>query len=291
MKKLGLGKRTLACVVSAATLLTGTTALSALTQTTGLTASAASYDNYAKLLQYSMYFYDANMCGDQVGETGLMEWRDDCHTSDAVTGGFHDAGDHVKFGLPAGYTASTLGWGYYEFKDSYDSLGQTAHLRTITDYFAQYFKDCTTLSGGSVSSFIYQIGNGDQDHAVWCAPEVQDASSRQVYTTTNSASDIAAEYAAALAVNYINFGNAEDLTYAKALYEFSIKYNSTADEGTSAFYNSYDYYDDQAWAAGWLYLATNDSTYKTFLNTFMNTSGQGKSGQSGCQWGIYSPMS
>ena len=108
MKKLGIGKRALACIVSAATLLTGTTALSALTQTTGLTASAASYDNYAKLLQYSMYFYDANMCGDQVGETGQMEWRDDCHTSDAVTGGFHDAGDHVKFGLPAGYTASTL---------------------------------------------------------------------------------------------------------------------------------------------------------------------------------------
>lgn len=291
MKKLGIGKRALACIVSAATLLTGTTALSALTQTTGLTASAASYDNYAKLLQYSMYFYDANMCGDQVGETGQMEWRDDCHTSDAVTGGFHDAGDHVKFGLPAGYTASTLGWGYYEFKDSYDSLGQTAHLKTITDYFAKYFKDCTTLSGGTVTSFIYQVGNGDQDHAVWCAPEVQDASSRQVYTTTNSASDIAAEYAAALAANYINFGNAEDLTYAKALYEFSIKYNSTADEGTTAFYNSYDYYDDQAWAAGWLYLATNDSTYKTFLNTFMEASNQGKSGQSGCKWGIYSPLS
>lgn len=277
MKKLGLGKRTLACVVSAATLLTGTTALSALVRTTGMTASAASYDNYAKLLQYSMYFYDANMCGDQVGETGQMEWRDDCHTSDAVTGGFHDAGDHVKFGLPAGYTASTLGWGYYEFKDSYDSLGQTAHLKTITDYFAKYFKDCTTLSGDSVSSFIYQIGNGDQDHAVWCAPEVQDASSRQVYKTTNSASDIAAEYAAALAVNYLNFGNEEDLTYAKALYKFSKQYNSIANDGTSGFYASEDYEDDQAWAAGFLYLATNDSSYKSDMDTYFSTGNR--------QWG------
>lgn len=25
-------------------------------------------DNYAKLLQYSLYFYDANMCGDKVGK-------------------------------------------------------------------------------------------------------------------------------------------------------------------------------------------------------------------------------
>ena len=288
MKKLGLGKRVLACAVSAASLLTGTTALSAVAQ---LSASAASTDNYAKLLQYSMYFYDANMCGDQVENAGQMTWRGNCHTNDAVKGGFHDAGDHVKFGLPAGYTASTLGWGYYEFKDSYDALGQTSHLRTITDYFAQYFKDCTTLSNGTVTNFVYQVGNADQDHAEWCAPEDQSDASRQVYQTSNGASDIAAEYAAALAVNYINFGNAEDLSYAKALYEFSIKYNKAAEDGIGEFYRSYDYYDDQAWAAGWLYLATKDNTYKTFLNTFMNASNQGKSGSSGCQWGVYSPMS
>ena len=27
--------------------------------------------NFAKLLQYSLYFYDANMCGDKVSETSL----------------------------------------------------------------------------------------------------------------------------------------------------------------------------------------------------------------------------
>ena len=66
MKKLGLGKRVLACAASAATLLTGTTALSGLTTLGSMAASAASYDNYAKLLQYSMYFYDGNMCGSDV---------------------------------------------------------------------------------------------------------------------------------------------------------------------------------------------------------------------------------
>lgn len=291
MKKHKFGKRLLACVVSAATILTGTTILSAMTKTTGVTASAASYDNYAKLLQYSLYFYDANMCGADVGETSQLEWRDDCHTEDAVTGGFHDAGDHVKFGLPAGYSASTLGWSYYEYSDAFDSLGQTSHLKTITDHFCQYFKDCTTLSGNTVTNFCYQIGDGDADHAVWCAPEVQDASTRKAYYTTNGASDIAAAYAAALAVNYINFGNQEDLTYAKALYDFSLQYNTCATDGPNSFYQSYDYYDDQAWAAGWLYLATKDDTYKNFLNTFMTTSNKGSSGQSGCQWGVYSTMS
>ena len=58
--------------------------------------------NYAKLLQESLYFYDANMCGSDVGERSAFSWRDDCHTSDSVvidgetidvSGGYHDAGD------------------------------------------------------------------------------------------------------------------------------------------------------------------------------------------------------
>ena len=292
MKKIGLGKRVLACVASAATLLTGTTALSAVgMQVQTLTASAASYDNYAKLLQYTMYFYDGNMCGSDVGSASQFTWRDNCHTADEVDGGYHDAGDHVKFGLPAGYTASTLGWGYYEYKDSYDALGQTAHLKALTDRFCDFFKASTKLNGNDVSSICYQVGKGKEDHNAWCSPESQtDQSLRTAYWTSDDASDIAAEYAAALAANYVNFGNAEDLTYAKALYNYSIRTNKAECSAATEFYGSYDYYDDQAWAAGWLYLATGDSSYQTFLNTFMNTSGAGKSGQAGCQWGVYSPM-
>ena len=291
MKKLGLGKRVLACAASAATLLTGTTALSGLTTLGSMAASAASYDNYAKLLQYSMYFYDGNMCGSDVGSASQFDWRDNCHGSDEVDGGFHDAGDHVKFGLPAGYTASTLGWGYYEFKDSYDALGQTAHLQALTNRFCDFFKASTKLSGDTVTSFCYQVGVGQADHDVWCSPESQnDQSLRTAYWTSDDASDIAAEYAAALAVNYINFGNAEDLKYAKALYNYSIKTNKANCPEAENFYRSYDYYDDQAWAAGWLYLATKDSTYSSFLDKFMNDTNAGKSGQSGCKWGVYSTM-
>ena len=131
MSKLKFSKRLAASLIAAATI--GSSGV--LTSLSYLPVRAADTDNYAKLLQYSMYFYDGNMCGSEVGETSAFDWRDDCHTGDEVVGGFHDAGDHVKFGLPAGYSASMLGWGYYEFKDSYDSLGQTAHLKKITDYF------------------------------------------------------------------------------------------------------------------------------------------------------------
>jgi len=259
-----------------------------------MNASAASNDNYAKLLQYSLYFYDANMCGSSVNSDSQMTWRSNCHTGDEADGGFHDAGDHAMFGLPQGYSASTIGWSYYEFKDAYDSLGQTAHFKTISDHFCSFFKASTKLSGDNVTSFCYQKGSGKEDHAYWGTPETQ-SNTRKQYWTSNGASDIAAEYAAALAVNYINFGNADDLKYAKALFKFSTQYNQCAIDGPvengEEFYKSYDYYDDQAWAAGWLYKATNDNTYKSFLETFMNSTNKGASGNSGCQWGVYSPMS
>ena len=98
-----LGKRLIAGIMSTALLASSVAFTAAPT-----TVVAADNDNYAKLLQYSLYFYDANMCGDVSG--CAFSWRGNCHTSDDVVGGFHDAGDHVMFGLPQGYAASTLGW-------------------------------------------------------------------------------------------------------------------------------------------------------------------------------------
>ncbi len=229
-----------------------------------VTTNAAGSDDYAKILQYSLYFYDANMCGDKVGETSGMTWRDDCHTGDEVKGGFHDAGDHAMFGLPQGYTASVLGWSYYEFKDGYNKSGQAEHLKVITDYFCDFFKASTKLNGDSVSSFLYQKEDGNKDHDYWGTPENQEnvQGRRKMYWTSSGASDIAADYAAALALNYINFGNSEDLKYAEALYKFSTQYNQVATDGPTGFYNSSGCQDEQANAAGWLYIATGNESYK-----------------------------
>ena len=222
-----------------------------------LNANAADNDNYAKLLQYSLYFYDANMCGDT--SKGGMSWRSNCHMNDEVPGGFHDAGDHAMFGLPQGYTASTLGWAYYEFPDAFTATGQDAHLKVITDHFCDFFKRSTKLSGGNVTNFLYQKGDGNEDHSYWGPPEKQ--GSRKMFWTSNGASDIAAEYSAALAANYVNFHNKDDLTYAEALYKFSKQNNRVTDEGPKGFYNSNGPADEQAWAAGWLYLATKNQSY------------------------------
>lgn len=232
--------------------------------TTGFTATAEDLglDNYAKLLQYSLYFFDANMCGSQVGETNAFSWRDDCHTGDAVEGGFHDAGDAIKCGLTAGFTASSLGWTYYEYQDQFEKTGTAEHYQIIMDYFCDFFKASTTLSNGEVTSFVYEMGNDGSDHSTWCAPETMwDRGTSETYSTTNGASNVAAQYAAALAQNYMISGNEEDLTYATALYNFAAKYRTmTYDEST---YSDKDVQDDISWAAGWMYLATGEDAYLT----------------------------
>ncbi len=234
---------------------------------------AASSVNYGKALQYALHFYDANMCGRQVGEQSKLSWRGDCHTYDAyaqtpygklnLSGGFHDAGDHVKFGLPAAYSATMLGWSYYEFKDAFTKTGQADHLKTITNYFCDYFRRCTVMSGSSVTAFCYQVGNGDTDHAQWCTPESQYLARPAYFATPdNPCTDVVAETAAALAMNYLNFGNSNDLKYAKALYEFA-KSNKKANHQSQSYYQGTSYLDDLALASIILYKATGTDSYKS----------------------------
>ncbi len=240
------------------------------------TKSTKVTEDYARLLQYSLYFYDANMCGDEVTENSVYSWRNDCHTDDAVVGGFHDAGDHAMFGLPQGFTASTLGWTYNEYKTTFDSLGLTNHYKLIMKEFCDFFVKSTKMSNGSVSDLLLDKGNADTDHSYWGSPEAQSQGQRGglVWANSdNSGGNIAAEYAAALASYYLNFPNDSNsstyLEYAKALYNYSsVKTNPRS---ISGIYYDDNITDEQAWAAAWLYLATNEESYKNDCKNKLNS--------------------
>ncbi len=276
---------------------------------TELTASAAETDyNYAKLLQYSMYFYDANMCGDQVDENTQYTWRGDCHTYDAqvpmqpitdgvgtnlsqsfmdkyadvldpdgdgyidVAGGMHDAGDHVEFGMPENYSAAALGWGYYEFRDSYVKTGQDGHIETILRYFNDYLMKCTFRDAdGTVIAHCYQVGDGDIDHAYWNSPEVDEMARPAFFLTAEKPqTDYVVSAAGSLAINYLNFKDTDpeyaekSLDYAKALWKFAndnpLELSDNAD-GPKQYYGSSKWEDDYCWAAAWLFLCTEDKSY------------------------------
>ena len=237
--------------------------------------------NYAKLLQYSLYFYDANMCGPQVNANCSLTWRGNCHANDRtavqysgrtidISGGFHDAGDHDKFGLPQGYTASILGIGYYEYKDAFVETGQSDHFKKIMDHFCDYFVRCTVYNGsGNVEAFCYQVGDG-ASHSQWKAPEVENIPRPGYFATSSTpATDQVSAAISALAIHYVNFGNTEYLDCAKKLFAFA-KANSKAKQNSQGgeFYNSSAWQDEYCLAAAWLFKATNDQQYKTEYNAY-----------------------
>ncbi len=282
-----------------------------------------SYDdvevNFAKGLQYSLYFYDANKCGEGIAG-GNLEWRGDCHTEDyhiplinatlesADTkigtnmseefiekyrdvldpdgdncvdcgGGMHDAGDHVKFGLPGSYAASTVGWGYYEFRDAYIKSGNQEHIEDILHWFNDFYLKGTYFDeNGEVIAFCYQVGEGNNDHNYWCPPELQSSEllldfARPAYFATEEtpASDMCAGAAASLAISYLNFKDTEPeyaekcFKAAKGLYDFAVKTRS--EDGVQSlgydggFYDSSYDHDEMSWAAVWLYECTKDYEY------------------------------
>lgn len=235
--------------------------------------------NYADAFAKSILYYEANWCGPDANSNRL-KWRGLCHVDDGadkgldLTGGFHDAGDHVKFGLPQVYAASTLGWAYYEFKDTFVAKGQDGYMLNILKHFNDYFLKCFPNN----TTFHYQCGDGTTDHSYWGPPELQTTlltTRPTLYSATPStpASDVCGSAAASLALMYLNYNDQDPayaercLTAAKNLYIFAKTYRGLSQSG--GFYGSTSDLDDLTWGAIWLYLATNDSNYLTDADSFM----------------------
>lgn len=243
---------------------------------------AASDYNYTDAFAKSILFYEANWCGEDAGNNRL-KWRGPCHVSDGsdvgvdLTGGFHDCGDHVKFGLPQTYSASTLGWAYYEFKDTFIEKGQDEYMLNINKHFCDYFMKCFVND----TTFYYQIGDGDTDHSYWGPPEMQDTKRPAFYVANpqTPGSDVAGNAAAALALMYLNYKD-RDIEYsekcldsAKRLYNFGKKYRGNSKAQT--YYTPANYFDELMWGAVWLCVATGDKSYINDVETFMTERGIG----------------
>ncbi|MDE1376561.1 glycoside hydrolase family 9 protein, partial [Bacillus licheniformis] len=195
-------------------------------------ASAKESQNYAELLQKSILFYEAQRSG-KLPESSRLNWRGDSALEDGkdvghdLTGGWYDAGDHVKFGLPMAYSAAVLSWSVYEYRDAYEAAGQLDaildNIRWATDYFIKAHTDRYEFWG--------QVGHGAQDHAWWGPAEVMPMK-RPAYKIDAACpgSDLAGGTAAALASASIIFKPTDAsysnklLAHAKELYDFADRY-------------------------------------------------------------------
>lgn len=265
------GRRRRAVVAGSATVALAAGALVAPLLTT--TAAAAPDLNYAEALQKSMFFYEAQRSGD-LPASNRVSWRGDSGLGDGsdvgkdLTGGWYDAGDHVKFGLPMAFTSTMLAWGALESPAGYTKAGQLDEIKDNLRWVNDYFVKAHTAP----NELYVQVGNGTDDHKWWGPAEVM-TMPRPAYKITAACpgSDAAGETAASLAAASLVFKtddptySAKLLTHAKQLYSFADTYRGKYSDcvtDAASYYKSWSGYQDElVWGAYWLYKATGDATY------------------------------
>ena len=227
--------------------------------------------NYGEALQKSLLFYELQRSGD-LPEEVRCNWRGDSGLQDGsdngvdLTGGWYDAGDHVKFNLPMAYTGAMLGWSLYEDRAAYEESGQLPYMLGDLRWVSEYLIKCHTAD----YEFYYQVGSGGTDHSWWGPAEVMNMERPSYKVTKDSpGSAVTAEAAACLAVAGMAFEkedpafSKECLAHARTLYAFANETRSDAGyTQANGFYDSWSgYFDELAWAGAWLYLATGEESY------------------------------
>ena len=232
------------------------------------TAKAAGTYNYGEALQKSIFFYEAQVSGTKPA-WNRVTWRGDSALNDGadhsidLTGGWNDAGDHVKFGLPMAASTTLLAMGLVEYPSAYGTQKTYLlnNLRWVNDYFIKAHPSANVLWG--------QVGTGSPDHNWWGAAEgvaLQMTRASYKIDAACPGSDLAGETAAAMASSSIVFRANGDATYANTLlthaeqlYNFADTYRGTYHTcitDATDFYKSWSGYNDElVWGAIWLYRA------------------------------------
>lgn len=192
--------------------------------------------NYGEALQKSFLFFEANRSG-YLPDDNRIKWRGDSALNDGqdvgldLTGGYYDAGDHVKFGLPLAANMTMLAWGGVEYESAYKQAQQWDELLDAVKWGTDYLLKAHISENGKTQAFYVQVGDGELDHAYWGAPEEM-TMARPAFKVDadHPGSDVTAQTAAALASASILFRLSDPiyanklLKNAEQLFEFADTY-------------------------------------------------------------------
>ena len=232
---------TLTPVASTSTLVATTTVPVApgTTGPTGPNQCSTQPQDYEEALRLSLLFYEAQRSG-PLPSSNRVPWRGDSSTGDRgnagedLTGGYHDAGDYVKFGYPMAGAMTILAYGGISYATAYEAAGQMGYLKDAVKWGTDYIIKAHV----SPEEFYCQVGNGDVDHAYPGRPETMSVA-RPAYSLTPSrpGSDCAGESAAALASASVLFADS-DPAYSATLIEHAKQLFSFADDYRGIYSNS-----------------------------------------------------
>jgi chitodextrinase len=232
--------------------------------------------NYGEALQKSIWFYEAQVSGDKPS-WNRVAWRGDSFMNDVIggvdlTGGYHDAGDHIKATFPMAHSMATLAWGIVEWPSAYTDSGQRQHLLNNL----RWGMDWLIKGHPSPNKLVALVGDPSTDHQHWQAAEVMEYGRQAWYIDSACAgTDLAAGTAAAFAAASMAFAGSDSayaatlLTHARQLYTFAEtapqkEYENCAPVG--GIYESWSgYRDELVWGAIWLSRATSGTESSNYL--------------------------
>uniref|UniRef100_A0A7N0RCA9 Endoglucanase n=1 Tax=Kalanchoe fedtschenkoi TaxID=63787 RepID=A0A7N0RCA9_KALFE len=238
---------------------------------------ASAGHNYGQALTKSILFFEAQRSG-YLPSTQRVTWRGHSGLSDGkssgvnLVGGYYDAGDNVKFGLPMAFTITMMSWSIVEYHQQLAASGELGHamdaVKWGTDYLIKAHPQPFVLYG--------EVGDGNSDHYCWQRPEDM-TTDRRAYKIdpNNPGSDLAGETAAAMAAASLVFRRYNPsyanllLTHARQLFLFADRFRGKYDSSITVaqkYYRSVSgYADELLWASAWLYQATNNQYYLNYL--------------------------
>ncbi|KAI7841709.1 hypothetical protein COHA_004576 [Chlorella ohadii] len=232
--------------------------------------------HYKQALRYALWFYDAQRSG-ALPRPYRVAWRNSSHPSDAVVGGYYDAGDFIKHSLTTAQASTFLAWAALDFMTGFNASGQLPYAQATVRNMASYLAACHI----STDQYVGLIGDPDVDHNYWGRPEQQEAWLRSrnslprktyIWTRAMAASDLmgmssAAMASASMLLKATNPAfSAALLTKAQTLYAWGKSklglYSDSYPGYNKDVYGSSSYRDKLFLAAAWLYRATGQDVYQ-----------------------------
>ncbi|CAI5969471.1 unnamed protein product [Closterium sp. NIES-65] len=207
-----------------------------------------------------------------------ITWRNNSGMRDGqdqnrdLRGGYYIGGSNIKYHFPLAYTVTMLCWSLLEYESVYRLVNMHNEMAELIDWGVQYI-----LASRYQELIFAQVGTPEIDDVCWIRPEDMKPAQRPTMfpcDVTHPCSDLAGEYAAALAAASLTFrvGNPayadQLLQSAEEIFEYADQYRGKYSDWVEAAqteYNSTGYGDELMWGATWLYFASGDTKYLDYV--------------------------
>ncbi|KAF8681428.1 Glycosyl hydrolase family 9 [Rhizoctonia solani] len=261
------------------------------------TISSTPKYNYAEVIHKSLLFYHSQRSG-RLGPNRRLAWRGDSCLNcigtygEDLTGGYYEAANTMKWGLPLAWTVTQLAWNVYAFPDGFKAVNEHDEALEGVKWGTDYLVNCIANKDQFVGQLgVSAVGKTDVDFGYFGPPEEYDmwvplglkhSDGIAYINSSNPSSEILGEAAASMAATSLIFAEKnktysdELLQHAIDLYTRATTYQGTYMKSThpnlqtvKEWYPSSIYTDELAWAAAWIYAATKDENYRTAADGFI----------------------